>query len=207
MKFPIQLTTNMKFNFLKIFIFSLLFSNFSNGQEKKVKLFSDFQFGPNLKLFNGKNFLSDGHNATYLGFHSGINFVEYNKFGFGGIYEINTSSVEKPEIVGNFNSITLNHFAGYLSYKFSFSENKFTLVPKLLIGDIKTKQKANGYYANNNGNYWGIIGQINYNFSEKFAVFSSVGYNFYTFKVQTTSEYLNYFNKSNALNFSLGIKF
>lgn len=207
MIFPIQLTTNMKTNLLILLIISAFFSNFSAGQEKKVKIFSDFQFGPNLKIFNGKNFLSDGHKAIYLGFHSDLNFVEYKKFAFGGIYEINTSSVEKPEIVGNFNSITLNHYAVYLSYKYSFSNYKFAFVPKLLIGDIKTKQKAEGYNATNNGNYWGINGQINYNISRKFAVFSSIGYNFYTFKVVTTPEYLDYFNKSNAINFSIGLKF
>lgn len=201
-----QSTINLKSNFQKLFIISLLFFNYSFSQEKIVKIFSDFQFGPNLKIFTGNNFLSDGHQATYLGFHSDLNFIEFNKFAFGGIYEFNTSSVEKPEIVGNFNTINLNHYAVSLSYKYDFNDDKFTFNPKIIIGDIKSKQKATGHYAINNGNYWGITGQLNYNISEKFAVFTSIGYNFYTFKVQTTPEYLDYFNKSNSLNLTLGIQ-
>ncbi|SEP60731.1 hypothetical protein [Flavobacterium urocaniciphilum] len=207
----------MKATFLKLSILFVLISNVSLGQEKnideknvekeKVKIFSDFQMAPNMKIFTGNNFLSDGHEATYFGFHSELNFVEYKNFVFGGIYETNVSEVEKPEIVGNFNSISLNQYAVSLSYKYNFNDYKFTIIPKLLVGDVKTKQRAPGYYARNNGDYWGICGEFDYNISRKFAFFTSIGYNFYTFKVQTIPEYINYFNKSNALNISLGIKF
>lgn len=194
----------MKLNLFKLVIAVLLFSNVALSQKKEVNLFSDFQFGGNVKVFTGKNFLSDAHQSVYHGFQLDLTAIEFKNFTLGGIYENNVSSVRKPEIAGNFNYMSLNHYSGYLGYKYNF--HKFTFNPKILVGDIKTKQKASGYYATNNGNFWGISGQVNYNFSNKFAVFSSIGYNFYTFKVQTTPEYSEYFNKSNALSFSLGIK-
>ncbi len=193
---------------------SVLFFNYSfsqesieeeQEQEKEVKIFSEFQFGGNLKIFTGNTFLSDAHNPIYKGFILEINAIEYENFTLGAIYENNISEVEKPELAGNFNTISLNHYAGYIGYKYKLT--KFSFIPKILIGDIKTKQKATGYYATNNGNFWGFNGQVNYNFSENFAVFSSIGYNFYTFKVQTSPEYSDYFNKSKAINFSIGIKF
>ena len=204
----------MKSNFLKLYIFSLIFINYTFSQKteiekktEKVKVFSDFQFGPNLKIFSGNNFLSDAHESSYFGYQIEINALEFKNFTLGMTYEFNASEVEKPELAGNFNYIKLNHYAGYIGYKYKFKETKFTFNPKILIGDIKAKQKAAGYYATNNGNYWGINGQVDYNFSKNVAVFSSIGYNFYTFNVVTTPENMNYFNKSNAINISLGIKF
>lgn len=197
----------MKIKLYTALVLILLFSNYTLSQEKDVKIFSDFQFGGNLKIFTGNNFLSDAHEPTYLGYQLEINAIEFKNFILGITYENNVSEVKKPELAGNFNHISLNHYAGFIGYKYNFKDTKFTFNPKILIGDIKTKQKAPGYYATNNGNFWGINGQINYNISKKLAVFSAIGYNFYTFKVKTTPEYKNYFNKSNALNISLGIKF
>lgn len=191
----------------KIVILTIVLVNFTFAQDLKIKIFSDFQFAGNLKIFNGNNFLSDAHNPVYKGFHFEVNAFEFKNFTFGGTYEYNLSEVEKQELAGNFNHIKLNHYAGYIGYKHNFLAKKFTFNPKILIGDIKTKQKATGYYATNNGNYWGINAQINYNFSDKFAVFGSIGYNFYKFKVATSNEYIDYFNKASALNFSLGLKF
>lgn len=197
----------MKIKLYTVLIVILLFSNYTLSQEKDVKIFSDFQFGGNLKFFSGKNFLSDAHHSVYKGIHLEVNVIEFKNFAVGGIYEKNISEVKKPELAGNFDYISLNHYAGYIGYKYNFKGTNFSFYPKIIIGDIKTKQKASGYYATNNGNYWGINGQINYNISKKLAIFSAIGYNFYTFKVKTTPEYENYFNKSNALNISLGIKF
>ena len=195
----------MKIKLYTTLVFILLFSNYRKKKKKDIKIFSDFQFGGNLKIFNGKSFFSDAHESSYIGFLMDLNVLEYSNFNVGVLYENNVSEVRKPEIAGNFNYMSLNHYSGYIGYKYDYK--KFTFNPKIMIGDVKTKQKAPGYYATNNGNFWGISGQINYNVSKKLAVFSAIGYHFYTFKVKTTPEYENYFNKSNALNISLGIKF
>lgn len=185
---------------------SQLFSQ-SEVDSDEPKVFTKFRMSYNLKRFNGNNFLSDAHNPAYKGFHFSFLIIEFKKIGLGLSYETNGSKVTQPEKVGNFNTITLNHYSGFISYEFDISKSKFSVTPKFEIGDCKAKQKGNGFYAFNNGNYYGISSQINYNISKKFAVYTSLGYNFYTFNVKTTEEAKSFFNKSNSLNLSLGIQF
>jgi len=185
---------------------TLLFSQ-SEVNNNIPKVFTKFRINYNLKKFNGDNFLSKAHNPSYQGIHFSFLIIEFKKIGLGVSYETNGSKVTHPEKVGNFNTISLNHYAGFISYEFEVAKSKFSVTPKFEIGDCKAKQKGNGFYAFNNGNYFGISSQINYNISKKFAVYTSVGYNFYTFKVNTTEEAKSFFNKSNSLNLSLGIQF
>lgn len=195
-------------------IFTLILLNFcyivfsqSKESTEELRIFSEFQVSYNMKNFKGNNFLSKAHNSTYEGIHFSFSLVEYKKIGLGVSYEINGSSVTQPEKVGNFNTISLNHYGGFISYEFDLPKSKFSVTPKFEIGDCKAKQKGDGFYAFSNGNYFGFSSEINYNISKKFAVYTSIGYNFYTFKVNTTEEVKSFFNKSNSLNLSVGIQF
>lgn len=194
------------FTLILLCFYTFLFSQ-NEVDSEEPNVFTKFRISYNLKNFNGNNFLSKAHNPNYEGLHFSVVIVEFKNFGLGGSYEINSSEVTHAEKVGNFNTMSLNHYAGFITYELDLAKSKFSVTPKFEIGDCKAKQKGDGFYAFNNGNYYGISSQINYNISEKFAVYTSIGYHFYTFKVKTSEEAKDFFNKSNAINISLGIQF
>ena len=125
--------------------------------------------------------------------------------GFG--FEKSTQKVTDFSLGGDIDKTNSNSISGYFSFDI-LKKSKIRVSPELSYGGIELRQKKDGkYYGRQNGTRYGVGVNLNYMLSTYFSVYSNVSFNKYDLNVETTNEFIDYFNNANAVSISLGIKF
>lgn len=194
---------------MKKIILFLLFTNFIFAQEKSKK---DFNFKPEFKAafvtkyFFGDNYLSKGHKNPSIGGIIKLNIVEYFNFKLGGSLEKSTIKVSDYSIGGNINKTNINAAQGIISYQIPIKE-KFSFEPQIAIGNLELKQKSGKkLYGTQSGVSYSLGFDFIYKINKTVQVFSNIEITKYKFNTYTSNEFLSYFNNSNSINLSLGVK-
>jgi hypothetical protein len=193
-----------------IFLF-LLFSNliFSQETEKKknqVTFKRDFALTLITNHYFGDNYLAKGHQNLSMGFQLKSEFLHYRKFRLGIGAEKSTQKVTEFSIGGNIDKTNSNSFFGTLTYTCDIN-TKFSLSPEISFGGIELRQKDGGkFYGKQNGQRFGVGINLNYLMTKSLSIYNTIGYSFYQFNTNTSEEFKKYFDRSNSVNLSLGIK-
>lgn len=188
----------------------LLISSLGYSQEKKKEKL-DFQ--PDIVLaiitnhYFGNNYLAQGHQNPSIGFQIKSDWLHYNKYSLGFGIEKSTQKVTEFSVGGNIDKTNTNSINLFLSYQFKMT-SKFSIRPEFASGSIELRQKSGEkLYGSQSGERYGLGANLNYSLNKAIALYLNISYNRYDLNVKTSKEFINYFNNSNAITLSSGIKF
>lgn len=188
----------------------LLYSSFLFSQENEIaKCFSHPTFSISMVTNNyyGENYLSKGHKSNSIGFLFKHEFIHYKKFNLGLGFEKSTQKITNTSIGGNIDKTNTNSIIGFLSYKIPIT-NKLDISPEINYGGIELRQKyGSKLYGVQNGSRLGFGASTDYMIRKHLSLNLALGYNKYNLRTETSTEFLNYFNTSESITLSLGLKF
>lgn len=187
----------------------LLITTITFGQDKKeeiVKFNPHFSLGAAYSNFFGDNYLSEGHRNDNYGFFIKLNAIQIYKFNVGGLFDITKLKATDKAIGGNVGTSNLNTANVYLNYNIKLN-NHVTIEPEIKYGGVEIRQSGFGKKLGTQfGKVYGIGTNINYKIDNSLSFFININYNKFILDVATTPEFESYFDNSNSLNISLGIK-
>ena len=197
----------MKNYIFYILIFSSSIWSQERDQEKNnFKVIGEVQFAATTNFFFGTNYLAKGHKNPSIGGNFSLNLFKYNNFKLGGTLEKSTVGVADTSIGGNSNKTNINSASVNLVYDIYLTKT-FIISPQLKYGGVTLRQKdGKKFYGSQSGKSVGIGVNLNYKVLNNMSVFTNFGYNFYNLNTNTSPEFESYFDNSNSLNISLGIK-
>lgn len=176
---------------------------------KKVrKIRPDHEFSFYLIKQNdfGDNFLSKAHKPK-IGFGIHKNFINIYGFALGAEAESVRYRVTDPSLAGNIKWTQYLNFSGRIAYDYKLS-SQLTLVPNIKIGATRLRQRsANKKLGGISGTSYTFGVNLAYNYSKHAYVFTGVNYNYTSYQVNSSPEYLPFFDKSNQIQIHLGIGF
>lgn len=187
----------------------LLITTITFGQDKKeeiVKFNPHFSLGTAYSNFFGDNYLSEGHRNDNYGFFIKLNAIQIYKFNVGGLFDKTKLKATDKAIGGNVGTSNLNTANVYLNYNINL-DNHVTIEPEIKYGGVEIRQSGFGKKLGTQfGKVYGIGTNINYKIDNSLSFFININYNKFILDVATTPEFESYFDNSNSLNISLGIK-
>jgi hypothetical protein len=187
----------------------LLITTVTFGQDKKeeiAKFNPHFSLGATYSNFFGNNYLSEGHRNDNYGFFIKLNAIQIYKFNIGGLFDKTGLKATDKAIGGNVGTSNLNTANVYLNYNINLN-NHVSIEPEMKYGGVEIRQSGFGKKLGTQfGKIYGIGTNINYKIDNSLSFFISINYNKLILDVATTPEFESYFDNSNSLNLSLGIK-
>lgn len=153
----------------------------------------------------GNHALADAHGKSY-GVGTSFGLVEYQNFRLGMGMEFDQYSVSDIAKVGDFKKSNGTHFFGALSYDFEINDT-FLLQPIISFGSQRFHQKKDsqslGSYSGNQFRM-GVLTDVQ--LADDLAVFVGVQYIHSSFDIATNPEFESYFQKSQQIQLTLGLK-
>ena len=187
----------------------LLITTVTFGQDKKeeiVKFIHHFSMGATYSNFFGNNYLSEGHRNDNYGFFIKLNALKVYKFNIGGLFDKTKLRATDKAIGGNVGTSNLNTANVYLNYNINLN-NHLSIEPEIKYGGVEIRQSGIGKKLGVQfGELYGIGANFNYKIDNSLTFFINLNYNKIILDVSTTSEFESYFDNSNSLNISFGIK-
>ncbi len=187
----------------------LLITSVTYGQIKKeeiAKFNPHFSLGATYFNFLGNNYLSKGHRNDNYGFFIKLNALQVYKFNIGGLFDKTRLRAIDKAIGGNVRFSNLNSANVYLNYDINLN-NHVSIEPEIKYGGVEIRQSGFGKNLGVQfGKLYGIGTNINYKIDNSLSFFININYNKLILDVATTPEFESYFDNSNSLNISLGIK-
>lgn len=195
----------------RIFLLALLLNQIAFAQEepKKKAFTANHQFFLNLNYHYdfGDNFLSKANSPSFAGIGIQYNMLKLYNFKAGIAYDFMNYKVTDKALGGNLNSTNYNSLALKIQYEQSLN-SKWTIEPYTGIGQVMIQQRANGSgYGSFYGTSYYLGANVTHKLTEQFSVYGGVNYNFTSYNVKTAKEIEAFFQRSNQLQFSLGIIF
>lgn len=188
----------------------ILITTVTFGQDKKeeiAKFNPHFSFGASYSNFFGNNYLSEGHRNDNYGFFIKLNAIQIYKFNIGGLFDkTRLRAIDDKAIGGNVGTSNLNTANVYLNYNINLNKH-FSIEPEIKYGGVEIRQNGFGKKLGTQfGKLYGLGANFNYKIDNSLTFFINLNYNKFLLKVKTTPEFESYFDNSNSLNISLGIK-
>lgn len=181
----------------------------SYGQEKNTK--SILGFKPDFNLYAiipsnfGDNYLSKATKPN-VGLGANLYILELKHFQIGMGYEYINYSTTDITRAGNINTTRNSSLFGLLGYKIKVSNN-FNLQPYLGMGSVKLKFKSTDRnFGHQDGNNFRIGFNTNYKLSHSFFVFAGVSYVSSKYNINTSPEFVSFYDNSKAIQLNLGVK-
>lgn len=154
----------------------------------------------------GNHVWNDAYKSSGFSIGSNLGILKFQDFRLSGGFDTEKYSITDVSKAGNFS--TANKFTQYLLLSYDYKINdSFVLVPTIGIGNVGIKQKKDAErFANQSGNDFrlGII--CDYSLGDGAAIFLGAHYITTKFDIATNSAYQSYFEKSNQLQLTLGLK-
>lgn len=200
----LQLLINMKKLFLLLFS-QLVFSQ-ANDTQEGFRLKTDLTIKGFMPVHFGTNFLSKSNTAD-IGVGIFVDFIKFNKFSVGTGFNYTYYSISDVTRGGNIRSSRLNSFYGNVSYAIDINEN-LKIIPDLGFGSATINFKTGSRnYGSQNGNELRIGVTTNYKLSD--FLYATAGLNYVSAKyyINTTPEFVSFYDNSKILQLSLGLKF
>jgi hypothetical protein len=199
-------------------LYFFLFSNIIWSQENTraiqketipkegFKIIAKLNFELVTNFYFGKNYLAKGHANPAIGGNFRLDFYQYNNFKLGVSLGKSTIKVSDFSIGGNINRTNINNIGVNLLYDYNISE-KVSISPAIKYCGVQLRQHTNSqFYGSQNGSIAGLSVDLNYNVDKNIKLYTNIGYNRYFLNVKTSQEFQSYFDNSNAINFTFGIK-
>ncbi len=188
----------------------LLISSIVYSQKKtnpKLDFHPDITIAFITNSYFGDNYLAQGHQKQSVGFQIKSDWLHYDNFSLGFGVEKSTQKVTDFSLGGNIDKTNSNSAILFLSYKITLN-SKLCISPEASYGGIELRQKSGGkFYGYQAGRRYGLGTNFNFELNKNAALYSNISYNYYQLNTRTTEEFIDYFNRSNAISVSLGIKF
>ena len=195
----------MKYYFLLI-IFCL---NSAFGQDKKTK--STLLFKPEFRIHAiipshlGDNYLSKA-NEPNIGLGINLYILECNHFTFGLGYNHIYHTITDVSKAGNIESSLYKSFFGQLGYNVKLSK-ELNIQPYLGFGSVRLKFKTGSRsFGYQTGNDFRIGSNFDYKIDETYSAFLGVGYVLSSYDINTSPEYISFYNHSKMIQINIGIK-
>lgn len=153
----------------------------------------------------GNSVYAEAYDAKFsLGTSFGL--LEYSNFKLSVGFEFEQYNITDVSKASNFDFISKYAFFGIVSYDFHLGDN-IMVVPQIGYGssDIHHKMRSERV-ANQGGTHFRVGCFGDYSLGNNFAFFIGIHYINSTFDVSTNDEFKKYFEKSNQLQLTLGIK-
>ncbi|MCG2612046.1 porin family protein [Flavobacterium sp. SM15] len=196
----------------RFFLLALMLTQIVFAQEEptKTKAFTTkHQFFLNLNYhYNfGDNFLSKANSPSFAGIGIQYNMLKLNNFKAGIAYDFMNYKVTDKALGGNLNSTNYNSLALKIQYEQNLN-SEWTVEPYTGIGQVMIQQRSNGSgYGSFYGTSYYLGANVTHKLTDRFSVYSGINYNFTSYNVKTAKEFEDFFQRSNQLQFSLGIIF
>ncbi len=178
---------------------SYLSSNdFSLDTDLTIKAFFPVHFG--------NNFLAKSNEAD-VGIGLFADLIKYNEFSIGIGYDYTYYSIIDITRAGNINSSRLNCFYGNLSYFIALNED-LLLIPNIGLGSATIKfQSKTRSFGSQNGNETRFGISVNYKLSDSLVAVLGINYVGTKYIINTSPEFISFYDNSKILQISLGLKF
>lgn len=198
---------------IKKIVFWLLFSAISFAQnqeskstEKTVKFEETFRIYYVIPNQIGNHSLAKDYENRF-GFGSKLTLVSIKNFnlGFGGEYVAYT--ITDKSSAGNFSKGNYKNAFFLVNYPIPIS-SKFTINSNAAIGVLEFTQRENQVrQSHQNGTNFRLGMSTDYELGKEVDVFFGIDYIYTKFKLNANPEIIDYFGKSNNLQFTIGFNF
>jgi hypothetical protein len=192
----------------KLFLVIIFCIQFSYSQEKKQQLKFHFESRVSAILpFNvGNNYLAKSNEAS-LGVNLSFNFIKMYNFKFGGGYDFIPYSITDVSTGGNINSSRYNSIFANLAYEIPIFK-KVNLEPNIGIGSSKINLKSgNQRFGHQTGTDFRIGFNLDYELNDYFAFFMGTAYVKTKYDVNTSPEFVSFYDNSSLIQINIGMKF
>jgi hypothetical protein len=192
----------------KIFLAILFFTQFMFGQEEKTKL--KFHFESRLSAIVpinlGNNYLAKSNDAN-AGVTIHFNFIKMSNFKLGGGYDYIPYSITDISTGANINSSRYNSIYASLAYEIPIMK-KMNLEPYIAIGSSKLNLKSGSQsFGHQTGTDFRIGFNLDYALNNYFAFFIGTAFVKTKFDVNTSPEYISFYDNSSLIQINIGMKF
>jgi len=192
----------------KIFLIILFCTQFSFGQEKKINLKFHFEsrLSTIIPINLGNNYLSKSNDANAGGaIH--FNFVKINNFKLGGGYDYISYSISDVSTGGNIKWSRYNLIYASLAYEIPIIK-KVNFEPYIGIGSSKLNLESdNQSFGHQTGTNFRIGINLDYELNNYFAFFIGTAFVKTKFDVNTSPEFVSFYDNSSLVQINIGIKF
>lgn len=179
-------------------------ANLQQQQETDLKL--QFNVGYLHAIAVGQNFLNDAYKMQY-GVEVGTSLLINEKFLVGFNYDILRTKNQKPEQVGNITTTNIGTFFLNGGYHHRFNDSwSIEAIAGVGTAQYRNKLENNEVQFNDHAVAVFLKPQVNYNFTEHFAIYGGLKYRYDFMSIKTAPELEDYFSNSQMLIFSLGLK-
>lgn len=179
----------------------------SNAQEQK----KNFRFDEELHIYTfnrsnlGDNFLSNAHKNNSFGGGIFMNMLNFKNVKLGGGYEFISNKITSIEKVGNIERSNTTTFNLKSHYEYQFTE-KWILEPFIGIDWVILKQRTGKKsFGTQNGNGFEVGTKACFDFDKYYSVFVGLSYTAIKYEINTSPEFIDYYNQSKHFKISLGI--
>ena len=179
------------------------------GQEKKIKntLVLKPEFSANIIIpYNiGENYLAKS-NKPNIGIGAHFNPIHFHDFKLGIGLDYISNSITDISKGGNICASVYNSIFGIGTYKIKISK-EYDFQPFVGIGTVKLKLKTgNRSYGYQSGSDFRIGGNLTYKLDKTISAFGGICYVTTKYDVNTSPEYISFYNHSKTLQINMGIK-
>lgn len=193
----------------KITLFLVFVFGITAAQNKAKKETIEFEPVLRISFFQpiqfGDHSLSKDH-AARIGFGSSISLVTYKNFRLGAGFDLAKYDITNKSNVGNINNSNYSSIYGFVSYQKKIT-SKMSIMPTIGMGEVKINLVTNSrIFGTQGGNELRLGTYLDYNLNESFAVFTGIHYIHSSLKVKTNAEIEKYYNQSNQIQISIGLK-
>ena len=180
-----------------------------NGPSTKTKnefgIDGVWRLYPTFSKHFGNNAFAKAHDDGG-GLGTSLALLKYGNFRAGLAYELTTYSVSDISKVGNFTNSNSQIFTWFISYDYRLNKT-FILVPDIGYGSSYVNQKSQsqrfGYYT---GNHFRLGVYTDAELSSSVAIFAGIHYISTKYNIKTNAEFQDYFQKSQQIQLSFGLK-
>lgn len=164
-----------------------------------------WRFYPISAVHFGKNAFAEAH-ENGSGFGGSLGLAKYGNFRLGFGYEFTKHQVSDISKVGNFSRSNNQSLHLFVSYDYEINKT-FLITPVIGFGGNTIYQRNSakrfGHYG---GNHFRVGCFTDVSLNNNIAVFVGIHYINTQFGISTNAAYQDYFEKSQHVQFSIGIK-
>lgn len=192
----------------KIFLILLSCTHFLYSQENKQQLKFHFEsrLSAIIPINLGNNYLAKSNEASAGGtIH--FNFIKMSNIKLGGGYDYIPYSITDVSTGGNIKWSRYNSIYASLAYEIPIIK-KVNLEPYIGIGSSKLNLKSgNQSFGHQTGTDFRIGFNLDYALNNYFAFFIGTAFVKTKFDVNTSPEYVSFYDNSSLIQINIGMKF
>lgn len=190
--------------FLKLILLLSFFKGISQEEKKIFRFEEEFSFYYLQNNNFGTNFLAKA-NKPIIGFGAELVLFKVYDFGLGFGIEKGYHKVTDNALGGNIENTNSTLLNLNLHYYRNIGK-KFRLNPFLSFGELSLKQRTDKkHFGTQRGTNIGFGSNFTYSISKEMSIYTGLKYNFANLKVNTSEEFINFFDHTQQIQLKFGI--